>query len=110
LGNCFSSWAFAAIGSIESSHSIETGELVSLSEQQLMDCAGKQYGAYGCYGGYVEAGYKYFMDGHFAELESVYPPYTSGKTSKQEDCRYDAEKATGITTVSYDWVTPNSVS
>jgi len=50
------------------------------------------------------------MDGHFAELESVYPPYTSGKTSKQEDCRYDAEKATGITTVSYDWVTPNSVS
>jgi len=46
---CGSCWAFSATASIESHHQLTTGTLLSLSEQQVVDC---DTSSYGCQGGW----------------------------------------------------------
>jgi|Transcript_45397 cathepsin L len=108
-GDCGSCWAFSTTGSIEGAHYIATGELLSFSEQQLVDCAGLSggYSNRGCQGGLQEEAYSYFEDNHKAELESVYP-YFSGDKRHRGVCHYKKKSATAVTVSKYLSVKRNS--
>jgi cathepsin L len=108
-GQCGSCWSFSTTGSLEGAHQIATGELLSFSEQQLVDCAGIKYGNMGCNGGLQTYAYNYYEAGHKAELEKTYP-YTSGTTRKSGSCQYDEGSATAVTVTDYTDVTPNNKS
>ncbi|CAL5085392.1 unnamed protein product [Urochloa decumbens] len=69
---CDTCWAFAAVAAIESLHKIKKGKLVSLSEQELVDCASEP-GSNCSTGGNAKEAMKWVAKHGGLTTESNYP-------------------------------------
>jgi len=85
-GSCGSCWAFGTTGAVESHWAISTGKLLSLSEQQLVDCAGA-FSNMGCNGGLPSQAFEYIKHTGGIELGTDYV-----YTGRDGSCRFNVAK------------------
>jgi len=102
-GQCGSCFAFSATGAVEAIHALGTGHLVSLSEQNIIDCTQNPSGNQGCAGGYVDLSFGYIVSNDGIDLESSYA-YTA-KTGKT--CKYSQQNV-GASITGYRFVNSGS--
>ncbi|KAE8573732.1 procathepsin L isoform X2 [Halyomorpha halys] len=88
FGSC---WAFSATGSIESQHFFKTGELLSLSVQNLMDCSKE-----GGNGSSPDKAFEYVKKNNGIDTEESYPY----EAKNSEVCKFN-KSTVGATVTGY---------
>ncbi|KAF3788806.1 Senescence-specific cysteine protease [Nymphaea thermarum] len=63
-------WAFSAVAAMEGIIKINSGDLIDLSVQQLVDC---DFYDYGCRGGQMRNAFEYVHENHGLTVEFAYP-------------------------------------
>ncbi|KAK6152042.1 hypothetical protein DH2020_014677 [Rehmannia glutinosa] len=84
-GHCGSCWTFSTTGALEAAYAQAFGKGISLSEQQLVDCAGA-FNNFGCNGGLPSQAFEYIKYNGGLETEDAYP-----YTGKDGLCKYSSE-------------------
>ncbi|KAK8471353.1 hypothetical protein PHAVU_003G207200 [Phaseolus vulgaris] len=95
-GKCGSCWAFSTVVAVEGLNQIKTHKLVSLSEQELVDCDTKENE--GCQGGLMESAFD-FIKQHGITTETNYPYEARDGTCDASKVKKPAVSIDGYDTV-----------
>ncbi|KAK9274680.1 hypothetical protein L1049_021931 [Liquidambar formosana] len=91
-GHCGSCWTFSTTGALEAAYAQAFGKGISLSEQQLVDCA-RAFNNFGCSGGLPSQAFEYIKYNGGLDTEEAYP-----YTGKDGSCKFSSENV-GVTVV-----------
>ncbi|KAG5543513.1 hypothetical protein RHGRI_016295 [Rhododendron griersonianum] len=99
-GSCGSCWAFSTIAAVEGVNQIVTGDLISLSEQELVECD-NTYNE-GCDGGLMDYAFEFIINNGGIDSEADYP-----YNARDGKCDLSRKNAKVVTIDSYEDVPAN---